>query len=361
MLVPNPTEILGAFEKSLPEPVFTALLYSLQSEALKKTESYYEMLSGLSDGSVRFEPVITQIGGKPVRHFAPVARKAVKKGEILFEESPGIFCLTDPNADVSKYCDHCLKTLNDEAKVVCEKDDAGYCSETCKKTSFDVYHMYVCEAREQAAESLKKLREYCQTTVKNGSALLMLRYVAMLLTEELKGNGAAVNGPFVHFDHLPQMFPAPTEADKEEAAMIRSVFTTSNDNLAEFLTDQIYASMKGTLIRASFALNLTNSLAINNQSKVEPFRKVIGENQDCDVTAYYHMTAHIPHSCAPNVSLELVPESGCHVRAVAQCDIDEDQPITISFVPVQDMETSMCKEKLFINFMLDCKCTECTE
>ncbi len=357
-IVPNPSEIIAAFEKSLPQPVFEAFLMKLQDQVMKRTEKYFELLSDSSNGHIKFTVKdIIDLLGKPHKQFMPVAKCAIKKGEILYEEKPDIVAITDLSIDPSGYCDFTLKKITDGPSYKFE--DAVYCSEEARVAGIDQYRMYVSEKRPEALNALQSLNKYCKDEAKNGQALLMLRYVSMLLTEELKGNGTAVNGPFAHYDHLPQMFPSPTDADKKEAAIIRSIFTTTEENLAEFLTDQIYASMKATLIRASFSFNLDNPLALNNLDKVNPFRKVIGDNQDCDATAFYHLSAHLAHSCYPNVELEVIPSTGSKIRAVALKDIATGEPLNISYIPVEGMEREMRKEKLFLNFMLDCKCTAC--
>lgn len=361
-LVPNPGEILGAFEKTLPEPIFHALLQELQGEVTRKTEKYFAMLAAGAKGAVQFDLVSeVDLLGKPVKRFAPKAKAAILKGDLVFEEKADVVAWTDILTDPTMFCQNCLAKLGtDGADVVkCDKEEDGlYCSEACKQADFDVYHMYICKAREAAAASLEALHAYCREEAKNGQALLMLRYVALLLTEEIKGNGTAMNGPFVHFDHLPQMYPNPNETDKKEAALIRAIFTVSNDNLADFLTDQIYASMKATLTRAAFVFSVYNSAALNAQDNIEAFRKVIGENQDCEAMAFFPLAAHFPHSCLPNLVLELAP--GNKVRATATCDIAQGEPLSIAYVPVpEEISPEMRKEKLFLHFMINCECKAC--
>lgn len=362
-LVPNPTDILAAFEKSLPEPIFTALLYRLQNEVVLKTDRYYEMLAKPANGRIMFEhSKATDLLGKVNIIYVPKAKEAISKGTVVFQETANVVGITDLAAHVSDKCAHCFKTLPDAAEVVsCEHGDADYCSEACKQSDKDSYHTFICNVNPVVAEAVEKLRQYCAERSKSGHGMLMLRYIAMLLCEELKGNGTAVNGPFVHYDHLPQMFPNASETDKEEASLIRAIFSASNDNMADFLTDQIYASMKATLIRAAFSFSLNNSLALNQLDAVQPFRKVIGDNQECDATAFYPLAAHLPHGCEPGLTLELIPSSGCRVQAVAQRDIAAGETLDISFVPLDEMEQAMRKEKLFLNFMLECHCSKCSE
>lgn len=360
-LVPNPSEIMSAFEKSLNPAVFQEMIKLLQQEMLHKTDKYFERLAEPAGGRLAFAAATeNDILGKGHRVHRPVAQRALKAGEVVFEEVPDVASLIDLNADMLVYCDNCLKQLGDHT-LSCGQNDAFYCSPACQKTGIELYHGYVCTTNAAACVALGELRRYCKEVSHSGIALLLLKYVAMLLTEELRGNGATLGGPFDHYDNLPQLFPAPGELETEEARLIRAVFASVNANIADFLTDQIYASMKATLSRASFSFAVDNPLAVNNTAFIEAFRKVIGGNQDCDAMAFYRLAAHLPHACAPNVKLELVPGCGSMVRAVALRDVAAGEGLAVAFVPVDGLEAQRRKDQLFLHFMIDCQCAQCIQ
>jgi hypothetical protein len=289
----------------------------------------------------------------------PKAKVDIAAGETVFEEVPDVVVM-DPGCDDAGKCEHDYKQIEEGTAVLgCEKfGDAKYCSEGCKKTGFEYYHMYTCKARGQdVTKHVDELRDHCKTTG-NPVPFLMLRYVSMLLTEEIRGNGSAMNGPFAHYDHLPQAFPEPSDEDRKEAALIRAVFTSANENLADFLTDTIYASMKATLTHACFSFSLDNSEAIVD-APAKPFRKLFGSNQEPTVIGLYHLAAHLPHACDPSLQAEVVGGAGTKVRFVATRDVKAGEPLSLSFLPLDGMQKEMRRERLFLTFMLNCGCTLC--
>lgn len=356
-LVPNPSEIMAAFEKTLPKPIFSALISTLQGEVVKKTEKYFETLTKATGGKVAFaiEAYVDQLGN-PGRRFMPKAKVDIAAGETVFEEVPDVVIM-DPACDDTGKCDHDYKQIEEGVALGCEKfGDAKYCSEGCKKAGFEYYHMYTCEARgPDVTKHVDELRDHCKTTG-NPVPFLMLHYVSMLLTEEIRGNGSAMNGPFAHYDHLPQAFPEPSDEDRKEAALIRAVFTSANENLADFLTDTIYASMKATLTHACFSFALDNPEAIVDAPS-KPFRKLFGSNQEPTVIGLYHLAAHLPHACDASLQAEVV--GGTKVRFVATRAVKAGEPLSLSFLPLDGMQKEMRREKLFLTYMLNCECTLC--
>ena len=81
--------------------------------------------------------------------------------------------------------------------------------------------------------ALIELHTLCAETG-SSLALLMLRYIALLLSEELRGNGAANNGPFAHYDHLHPVFNAPSDIERKEAKLLRQIFSATNKRLWSF-------------------------------------------------------------------------------------------------------------------------------
>ena len=232
-LVPNPGEVVAAFEKTLPPPVFNALLDKIQHDIQLKVGEYF---AGLAPVGVKFvEKMDVEPGTeRKIKVWIPIAEKDFTLGATILNEDSDVSVLSI-NADnaVEDHCEYCLQNLDDNERMACPGCGLHlYCSDTCFIKSADVYHCYFCRPSATVVEAMSELRTVCHEN-QSSLALLVLRYVAFLLSEELRGNGAANNGPFAHYDHLKPVFKSPTEDDKLEAHLIRTIFSETNKNIVD--------------------------------------------------------------------------------------------------------------------------------
>lgn len=242
-IVPNPGEVVAAFEKTLPPPLFSALLDRIQVDIHAKIGDYFKSMTP-PGGKVAFKEEPTQKtngdnksgqeGDVPMRKvFRPYAARSLAVGDRLWEETADV---TAPLLDTldERRCEYCLCSPQQTDKMVscpaCRRP--LFCSESCRDQSLAVLHPFFCQPDETVLEAMEELREHCREN-STSLPLLMLRYIAMLLGEELRGNGAAANGPFAHYDHLYPVFNAPTTMDRQEAKLLRRIFSFSNQEIVE--------------------------------------------------------------------------------------------------------------------------------
>jgi len=237
-LVPAPGEVIMALERTLPPPVFGRFLERIQGDIQKKVKAYFKDLLAEKDSPVHFvakEEKAVQDGIKAPLSWTIRAKKNIPMGTLLWEEAADI--IVPVGKDESIHCENCLRPSGTEH--ACDQcQNTFYCSEACLIHSLEGVHgMLLCPAlieqgSPEAKEALSDLDEHVR---KHGSPLplLMLRYVAMLLGEELRGQGSAAGGPFAHYDHLPPVFVNATGMDGREAKILRTVFSSINANIPE--------------------------------------------------------------------------------------------------------------------------------
>ncbi|PJF17134.1 DNA-directed RNA polymerase subunit [Paramicrosporidium saccamoebae] len=269
-IVPNPGEVVAAFENTLPRPIFNALLDRIQRDIQVKVGEYFAGLLPTDSKATFAETLIAEPGAEhPSKVWVPNATDDVSVGTTLWEEHADVVAL---NVEAKgEHCEHCLRSLHGTHVGCPACDQPLYCSQPCQIKSAEVYHAYFCKAPNAVYSAMNELRQVCKEN-QSSLALLVLRYVAFLLSEELRGNGAANNGPFAHYDHLRPVFRAPNDIDRTEAKILREIFSSTNKNIVEctrpgmaansvVLSDDIYTSMKATIARCVMSSSTDDALS----------------------------------------------------------------------------------------------------
>lgn len=350
-IVPNPAEVIQALQQSIPPAVFSLLIERVQKDLKSKVDLYFKTLDN------EMLTFIHEDGSSP-NAFYPHTTHDLKKDAIIWKEV----------ADISQsandgYCDCCLvEVVESKHKCpLCETEEFVWCSEECRIKSSPMFHDYFCgEENATALECLYYIKEYsgfpndCRLI-----PLLITRYVAMLLAEEMAGNSVSrVGGPFNHYDHLVAVMKSPSSEDIIEARMIRELFSNSvlarktnvsggdASGVLEFLTDQVYSIMKGTLQQNVIRLS----------SKTFECRTVSDEN-GCPSMHLFHCAAHLSHSCDPNCYVVI---EGNHLILKSKRNIPSGTPLTVSFLPFSTGTSSIDRKiKLESTLGIKCKCDLC--
>lgn len=347
-LVPSPAEVLSAFSQVLDRETYDEVIQHFSQEGLRKQQAY---LDAIATGQDCFKFVIkTPAKVNDEITWSPIATQSIEMGREIFRELPDVAW----HSPKSSCCDHCHDNLPSDI-LNCERcGQFNYCSEACRRASLEVYHIFVCRSVNPSSNAFKDLQEYAEKN-ETVAPLIMFRYLAFLLAEEVKGNGSAVGGPFMHYDHLRPVMKPPSKADKKETELIKSIFAFADANMAEFLKDDIYACMKATvMLHVMGVQSRTGDIA--KITKPEPTR-LSGDSHNSDLVGLYHTLAHFPHSCDPNC--ELIPGTGASIILKTIKRIEHGDRLTISYAPIQDMERDERKQLLRQRFFLDCDCTKC--
>ena len=270
-LVPNPTELLLLFQKTLPKQIFDLVVEKIELESRSKITNYYDkLIEGVDQkGSIVFKQDLGLVRKDVAiqNSYLISALKSFQPGEVIFEERLDKFFIAAPTVGQldDKHCNYCCELLSYPVNsscntssccsVKCACPDCGvlFCNEGCLERAQNEYHKYLC-----CPES-KKLE---------GFTLFIAKYLSLMLHEELKGNSSLKQGPFMHYDFMQKFSPSFTKKDVQEATLLRSIFSSVNPNMLEFLTDERYAAMKGTLMLNTFCIIPNLSTPSNNNALV---------------------------------------------------------------------------------------------
>lgn len=350
-IVPAPIEVLAAFKQTLDPQMYRQVERRFQAENLKKAQNYLDQIVVGQDW-FRFE----SRGDETELHWYPAAIQKIEEGREIFGELPDVAWHADGDR-----CEQCHGRIAAEPCACDRCGHAVFCSEKCRQAGFASFHIFTC-TEPKAFEAFQKLQAHCKSA--NAVApLLMLRYLSILLTEEMKGNGSESGGPFLHYDHLRPVLKNASAAERREAAMIRDVFAVCDKNMVEFLKDDVYAAMKATVMYNAIGFKTGDAVTADSptrKDKHEPVR-VSGSASSSDIVGLYHTLAHIPHACDPNCEIVAASPDGAPrlVLRATRC-IAKGETLGVAFAPCQampvDKRRSLLKKDFFIP---DCMCTAC--
>lgn len=371
-LVSHPGEVLMSYEQTLPADIFKRIIAELQKQNIDKIKAYFAFLAP-ETGLIRFEekegPKTTSpTGNSSAKQWFAVATTEVPKGTVLMSEEPDISMCT--LKDSQECCDYCFKSLTD-----CEKEhlsDLSYCSKFCLTQARETYGKYLEKLEGTAAYAYQQLVKVVNET-KCYAPLLMLRYIAALLENELTRQKASESGEeldklhlFAHYDYLRPAYRHPRDSDKAEAVLIRTILEPSHKDIGQFLSDEIYVAMKSTVMFNSIGINNEiefseeSEISVNEENDsdkpiikaVEPIR-VAGTTSKSNFFGPYHSFAHLSHSCDPNCQLISDPEFPRRLKLVAKREIKSDEKLSISFV---ESNEKCCKDVIERDFYINCEC-----
>lgn len=411
MLVPSPLEVLNAYQTTLDQETFVAVVQKFQEVNIKKAFEYmdecvkgqdwfkFEMEANeYSEVPVTWVPRTKQVveanreifvelpdvawhcnlfeveagagtteGGEQSTAALQASAESVDRDSLLTPESAfGLVAVEAQDAgpkaggdSLVRLCDNCHVKVSTGSTIKCPdcvSHPAYYCSPRCKSTAGQSFHFVTCTKDGAVLDALGRLHDYVKET-KSVMPLIMLRYLSILLSEELKGNSSAAGGPFLHFDHLSRVIVVETAmpSDIKEATMLRSIFAIKDQNMSSFLQDQVYASMKATVQANAYVSHPGGKLTRMPKNGIqEPrFGMIVG---------LYHTLSHVPHSCDPNC--EMVMNERDHLVLRARREIGKGQSLTVAYPGCEgaftEMEVEGRGKVLKAQYGLDCSCTKCS-
>lgn len=328
-MIPNPGEVLLAFEQTLPEPVFKSLLERLQREGRKRVKEYFDGIHG-DHPQIQFSSKESknEMTGHAVERWFMKAAQDFSAGEVIFSEPADLISNTVSYFDESSVAE--LKYVKDS---------------------------------EQAKEAFMDLLNHCRET-KSSAGLLLFKYISLLLDAELDNGqaGMQASGPFAHYDHLRPAFRQPNSNDLKEAKLLRLIFTRSNPNMQDFLTDDIYAAMKYTMLFNCYGfIGDSSNLDADADGKCQEIVRNVGASNQAKWIGLYHIASHIDHSCRPNAIISM-NEADQSVTVKAITDIAKNDPINLAYLPgCQDLDKEARQIALLSKFGIVCECDACRE
>lgn len=380
-LVSQPAEVIMSYEQTLPTEVFKKIVFELQNQNLEKTKKYFAALAP-ETGLVRFEEIKGPKVTSPTagsKQWAVVINSDVSEGTVLMSEEPDVaICTLENSQDI---CDYCFKKISEEDRQSLASIPLSYCSKFCMSKGQESYGKHLENLNGTPAYAYKQLVKVVEET-KSYAPLLMLRYIASLLEDELSRQKKAAETDssyhlFSHYDYLRPAYRVPRESDKAEAVLIRTILEPSHSDISQFLSDEIYVAMKSTVMfnaigyagakdeviaeeaefveesKISVNSNDSEGVKADEIKVIEPVR-YSGSTTKSDFFGLYHSYAHIHHSCVSNCTLisdDAIPR---RLKLVTKRALKAGDKVTISYMP------DPSKKAVERDFYINCECVNCS-
>ena len=376
-LLPNPTELIVNLQKVLPEPVFAALIKLISEEGTKKIMEYFANLPP-AGAPVRVLPSeLTNIKGEKEQTWALAATKDLAVNERVYVELPDVAAslalAAGPEASQTS-CERCLADLSG-ATDVCGPCGLVYCSQSCLEAARATYLGFLCPSSTDGS-AFARLLAHCRANA-CFYPVLVAKYLALLSHEDAKAVASeGVGGAFMHFEFLRPMLLPVTSAVKQEAALVRQIFEDAKTGFAEFLTDERYVSVKGSLMYNCIGVRALSSASLDHASPTldsvpppasslgQSFKDVVRHSLPMEALkglGLYHFSCHLAHSCDPNCDLQNV--SGNHeLSIITRRAIKQGEQLTISYLPLQHLSSAEARKALLReSFFFECACSKCLQ
>lgn len=185
------------------------------------------------------------------------------------------------------FCNFCLKKVGEEEnKVRCTNcDKVAFCSEKCKELADKDYHQFLCTNNTVDAESETKEKSFFQSALERNEKYpyMIARFLCAMVAEEKEKNKKEQEqdsseptkihfGAWDHIDRFRYLDIKPNPEVLQETKSIAQLLGNKVPGVEEFLTDEIYLSLKGRLMYNCYAVVPTEPVE-TKVSRVKEKRK----------------------------------------------------------------------------------------
>ena len=343
-LVPAASELILAFQKTLPDAVFKRLLEVIKNGEMERIMDYFTTL-GINSKGISFQKSSEDDTDGEVAKWSIFSSSSLNAGQEIFTDSP-VTSMIANIADIKDFCYHCQNKLT-EVFSVCESCSERYCSETCHNLADDQYHMFICPGNDES-HPFQKIVEYCKQH--DSTFLLFLsKYLALMLSEEKKGNSQANGGPFLHFEFLKTGSANLNGREDQEVQLVRALFQNVNEGMIEFLSSARFNSLKSTLQH--------NLIGFGSHTITTSKHIVRGPSDSIVGYGLFHLTSHIAHSCDPNAEVTLSEGNCVSIKSLRA--IPANEQLSISYIPCEGKTFGARQLLLKEKYNVQCTCSIC--
>ncbi|KIY51648.1 MAS20-domain-containing protein [Fistulina hepatica ATCC 64428] len=396
---PAPLELIVIYQKTLQPPVFEVYGWPPWLLAVRcySAVGYFQF----------FPPKSCSVSLKHSEGGLIVtADRDFKAGDVIYKEYP-VASVLDPDLTIrGTHCSRCLRELADSGVAAVRTDDAfpaAYCSEDCATAARVQYEALLfslesalppslnlgppasATAREARRVAQEKYIEYVQAHPEHANAsVLVARFIARQATAETEKLVAKAISDDDYTDaegsdesysleeHLVRLrFTLPEGAHVEqEGTLLGRLLEAAVPGFDQFVTDNRYKKMLGFIHYNSFGVYFGKDGRDGRPAAkdAEYTRSAVGTDRQVG-SAFYTLSAYLPHSCAPNVRATW-PAGNTQLHLVAERDIKAGEELSVAYVRVGAIKVPektpvVCRVRrrveLMAGWQFDCTCTRCKE
>lgn len=164
---------------------------------------------------------------------------------------------------------------------------------------------------------------------------------------------------------------SPTENETFSLDYLHKMAAKGARNGFGILTQSPFKSYYGALLRTAGgrgsdkhdALKEQVARALGSDSGVleRGMDRLVEQRVAVEIAAIFPLTARINHSCAPNAEVRSQEFIDCHMDLVAITDIEQDDEVTISYIPTRARKQNRQRRRreLAAKYLFSCDCEAC--
>ncbi|THH11720.1 hypothetical protein EW145_g459 [Phellinidium pouzarii] len=394
---PSPMELIGIYQKTVPEPVLIIVMELYNIEVLGRIHGYFDNFPAKSmNVSVKQHDPKNSSAGQ-MRTYSLVSTRSFKSGDEIYKESPVVAVL---NADVQAAgtnCSFCFREVEKDSGISPASDRLGsvYCSEKCQRQCdvqsqdllFNDKNPLPVEFAIDIPQSAKEARPKTQDAFidywrKSGSSglLLVARLVAMQIISELaKALPQAasmkaelpemiVSSEYTVYDRMERLRFVDVAIPENEHKTLQDLIMSTLPFLEDVHTDERHAAF-----RRKIAYNAIGVYLGENKDVVpaltettERTRTPYGTGKQIG-SGLYFVSSYLGHSCCPSVRPSFIGGTS-ELHLFATRDIEEGEELTMSYVDsTQHAEETPVgarmrrRAELLRGWKFSCACAKCEE
>ncbi|KAI5740179.1 hypothetical protein M8J76_001256 [Diaphorina citri] len=338
------------------------------------------------------------------------AKKAYKKGDLIFEEKPLVCAQFSWNTAYGylacEYCMRPLETAEENARrlsggtvpelqfpecsptdksshVKCQQCQVKYCSESCRSEAWDQYHRTICHTDDTSPFAmLEEAWKHMHYPPESCTIMLLARIFALVEQSEQK---EALFNSFSQFcsrstedcttleDKLGPEYGGRLEHLRELMALCFPNATVTSAWLSQvgfqwlFNMVAVNGQGVGTSVFSQWVENVTSSKQDSKEvdAQIDAIYEKLMNHSGCEFlnnegSALYKLQSSSNHSCVPNAEIKF-PYSNFVLNMVATRDIASGDEICISYMDEDLLERGREKRNNYLrsNYYFTCTCDKC--
>uniref|UniRef100_A0A8D8WG37 SET and MYND domain-containing protein 5 n=1 Tax=Cacopsylla melanoneura TaxID=428564 RepID=A0A8D8WG37_9HEMI len=363
-----------------------------------------ENLKSSSDYGVEF---ISELKGRGL-----FAKKAYKKGDLIFEESPLVCAQFSWNTTYGylacEYCMRPLETAAENAKrlsggsvpelqfpecsptdkscqVKCETCQKAYCSDSCRKRAWDQYHKTLCHTSDTSPFSLLEEAWKAMHYPPESCTIMLLARIFAMVEQQSEQNKEQLFNQISNFcsrssedcasleDKLGSEFGQRLEHLRELLAVcfpnatIARAWLTPTGFQWLFTMVAVNGQGVGTSVFSQWVENVSKQFDGNEEidAQIDSIYEKLMNHSGCEFlnnegSALYRLQSSCNHSCSPNAEIKF-PYSNFVLNLMALQDISVGDEICISYMEEDLLERGRGTRNNYLrsNYYFTCTCEKC--